>query len=429
MNKNITLIIILILVLLLCSFGGIVSAETETVSMQLENVPLLTIINTIALQYDLNVVVSGDVEKEVTVRLNDVSIFTALNSILHPNGFNYYMDGNVIVIKPTDSKTTGELDAQIITLKYCDPVMAQKALDAYKSEKGKVVILDKTKDGDSNRSTYHPNQILISDYPTVLKKMLNLIADLDIPERLISIEVKIIETTIDSKAKLGFDWPTQINANLGAKSVSEPDATSSSQVDFDNSVGIMDLETKDWVWGTLSIDQMNIVLNLLEQNDNSKLISDPRITTVENHEALIQIQTIIPIPTINRFSEAASTTDILTFFDEEVGISLRVTPRINENGMITMDVNPIIEDIIGFAGPADNQKPITTQRSIKTRITVKNGETAALGGLLKENEIIVKRKVPGLSLIPILGNLLFTSHSTEKKTTDLLILITPTIIQ
>ena len=205
--------------------------------------------------------------------------------------------------------------------------------------------------------------------------------------------------------------------------------TTEFEITMEDRAASMDLETGQWVWGTLSVGELNAVLDLLEQNNNSKLLSDPRITTLENNEAEIKIQIVIPIPTVNRFTEAASTTDILTFYDEEIGISLKVTPRINEAGKITMDVQPIVEDIIGYAGPPDNQKPITTERSIRTRITVTDGETAALGGLLKESEIQIERKVPLLGSIPFLGKLLFTNKSKEKSTTDLLILITPHIMK
>jgi type II secretory pathway component GspD/PulD (secretin) len=194
------------------------------------------------------------------------------------------------------------------------------------------------------------------------------------------------------------------------------------------SLGRHDLNTGDWTWGKPTVDEVRLVLDLLEQNGNSKLVSDPHITTIENHEAEIKATTIIPIATINRFTEGAATQDIVTFQDEEVGLSLRVTPRVTGEGYITLDVLPTIEDIIGFSGPSENQKPITSSRSIRTRIVVKDGETAALGGLLKENEITQKNRVPFLGHIPVLGGLLFTNTSKEKTKTDLLILITPRII-
>ncbi len=164
------------------------------------------------------------------------------------------------------------------------------------------------------------------------------------------------------------------------KSISNVTSGSSTTTTTGNKFAISkDLNSGSWNWGTLSVDELQIVLDLLDQTNNSKLISNPRITTLENHEAEIKILTIIPIPTINRFSEAATTTDILTFQDEEVGITLRVTPRLNSYGQITMEVHPSVQDIIGFSGPVENQKPITSERSIKTRVTVNDGETAVLG--------------------------------------------------
>ena len=89
---------------------------------------------------------------------------------------------------------------------------------------------------------------------------------------------------------------------------------------------------------------------------------------------------------------------------------------------------PQIEDIIGFAGPSDNQKPITSSRSLRTTVIVNDSETVALGGLLKETEIELTQKFPVLGHIPIIGSLFFTNKSTEKTMTDLIILITPRIM-
>jgi len=429
---NILLIIFLVSVLSLTARGAPLS-DPGRLSLQLEDVPLVSVINSIAQQYDLNIVVSGEVTGSVTLRLNDVSLYSALNAILTPNGYNYFIRDDVIVVKSTQTEAPGEFTSRVVTLKYAEPVIVKKALDSRKSSRGEIIILDKTSEEDSKTSqTYRANRVLITDFPSVIDEMMALVAELDKAERLISIEVKIIETKVDNNSRLGIDWPTAVEASLGGGTTSATETTTSgtlSGITMENKAAAMDLETGQWIWGTLSVGELQAVLHLLEQNNNSKLLSDPRITTLENNEAVIKIQTIIPIPTINRFTEAASTTDILTFYDEEIGISLKVTPRINEPGKITMDVEAIVEDIIGYAGPPDNQKPITTERSVRTRITVSDGETAALGGLLKESEIQIERKVPLLGSIPILGKLLFTSTSKEKSTTDLLILITPHVMK
>jgi type II secretory pathway component GspD/PulD (secretin) len=191
----------------------------------------------------------------------------------------------------------------------------------------------------------------------------------------------------------------------------------------------MDLNSGKWLWGKLSVAQLDATLDLLETNGNSKLLSDPRITVTENHEAEIKIATVIPIQTLNRFTEGAAIQDIVSFEDEEVGISLRVTARINAEGTITLDVAPQVDDIIGYTGPANNQRPIKTTRSIRTRITVNDGESVALGGLLKDDVRKNEQRLPLLGKIPFFGKALFTHTSTEKTTTDLVIFITPKIVK
>jgi len=429
MRKKSALIVILLSCLAVSIFGSTIIKNGEKLSIELEAVSLPMVMNMIAQQYGLNLVLAGNVKGDVTVRLENVEIGTALDAILFPNGYNYYIKDDVIIVKPIDFDAIGELESEIITLRYIDPVTVQKVLESIKSAKGSIVILDKiTADNSgSTGSSFKANKIIISDFPAVISKMMDLIKKMDIAEQVISIEVKIIESQLDSQTKLGVTWPTAITSTFGNTTSSETDATTTS-TSTDNVAGSWNPNNGNWTWGTLSVAQVSAVLNLLEKDGNSKLISNPHVTTLENHEAVIKIETVIPIPTVNRFTEGAATQDILTFYDEEIGISVVVTPRINENGRITMDIIPKIEDIIGYTGNADSQKPITISRSVQTTITVGDGETAALGGLLKEDVITNTQKVPLLGSIPLLGKLLFTSKSQEKSTTDLIILITPKII-
>ena len=423
-------------ILLILLFALNVNAEVhqifkdgEKLTLELEEVSLPMVLNMIAKQYNLNLVLASNVEGEVSIRLDQVDIQTALEAILYPNELNYYIKENVIIVKSNESESFGEFNSSVVTLKYADVNMVLEALNTLKSPKGNVIILDKSGTNSASDGTYTPNKLFISDYPSVVEGMLIAVEELDKPERLISIAVKIIETKVDHSLKIGLNWPTQLNVTLTDAEVN-PSTSTTSTTTTETTTGSLakDLNSGNWVWGKLTVSELTTVLNLLEQNGNSKLISDPHVTTLENHEADITIATVIPIATINRFTEAASTQDIVTFYDEEVGISLKVTPRINENGLITLMVEPKIEDIIGYTGPAESQKPITISRSVKTRITVNDGETAALGGLLKENEIEIRQKVPVLGSIPLIGSL-FTSKSTEKSTTDLIILITPTILK
>jgi len=407
---------------------------TQRLSLTLENVAVAVALQMIAEQNNLNLVVGGAVEGEISLRLVDVDLESALQAILAPGGFNYYIRNDVIVVKPSATHAVGELTSRSITLKYLDPAAIKGAVEARLSDRGTMVTIAPGEEGGRQESRLSPNRIVVTDFPPVIEEIETLVAELDQPPRLVSIEVKIIESKVDSRSKLGFAWPTSVTTSLGKGTQtigqeSQSNGSSESyQAELENVAGSYNPENGRWTWGTLTVDQLTAVLDLLNQSGDSKLISDPHITTQENKEAFIKVQTVIPIATISRFTEGAATQDIQTFYDEEVGISLSVTPRINEGNRITLEVHPQVEDIIGYAGPTDNQKPITASRSLSTTVTVNDGETVALGGLLKETDIVTKQKFPLLGHLPIIGGLLFTNKSTEKTMTDLIILITPRIM-
>ena len=395
-------------------------------SLQLDKVEIGVALQMIAEQNDLNIVVGDAVEGEVSLRLVDVDLESALQAILAPGGYNYYIRNDVVVVKSMATYAVGELVSHSIILKYLDPAAIKGVIESRLSDRGTMVTIGGGNDEGQQKNSHSPNQIVVTDFTAVIDEIVLLVEQLDQPQRQISIEVKIIESKVDSKSKLGFAWPTSLTTSLGAGT--QTIGEESYQAELENVAGSLNPHTGRWTWGTLTVDQLRTVLDLLNQAGNSKLISDPHITTLENHEAYIKVQTVIPIATISRFSEGAATQDIQTFYDEEVGISLYVTPRINEDNRITLDVRAQIEDIIGFAGPSDNQKPITSSRSLKTTVIVNDSETVALGGLLKETEIEQTQKFPLLGHIPIIGSLLFTNKSTEKTMTDLIILITPRIM-
>lgn len=406
---------------------GVVKSSPKTVSLQLENVSIATVLGMIARQHDLNLVVSDSIKGKVTLQLDRVDIYSAFYAILSPNGYNFFEKDGIIIVKSQAVTAPGELVSKVIRLNYIDPITVRKALLPSKSDKGDIIVLEPA-DENSNDKTYRPNRLLITDLPAVVDNLTAIISQLDVPERMISIEVKIIETIIDDESKLGIAWPTQATLNVGTgQRTTQSTTTTGTTTSLINSAGSIDLNGGRWTWGTLSAEQLTAVFEFLQKNGKSKLISDPHLTVLENHQAEIRIETIIPIPTISRFTEGAATADIQTFEDVEVGIVLLVTPRINTDGRITLDVYPKVEEIIGFTGSTEAQKPITSSRSIRTVVTVNDGETIALGGLLKEGKIERVQKVPLLGSIPLIGKL-FTHKSVEKTTTDLIILITPRVL-
>jgi len=399
--------------------------DTEImVSLNFDNTPIASVLKMLATQNNLNLVVASAVEGEISITLDKVTLRSALDAILLPNGYNYHIADNIIIVKDADRQIAGELTPQTYRLNYIDAAAAQAAIEPVLSDKGKSVVLAKPVEqgnaGQSPIGTY----LVVYDYPAVHRILKPFLDKIDIRKRQVSVEVKIIETNLSKDEQLGINWPKSVAASINGVPSPGP---ALGTYDESTEAAIMPLENGNWQLGYLTVHQMDIVIDFLEQRGNSKLLSNPRLTTMEDETATIQISTVYPIQTINRFSEGAVIQDIVTFQDEEVGISLRVTPHINDDSAITMEVNPVVEEIIGYSGTADNQKPITSERSVNTIVTVQNHETLVLGGLLKETQIENEEKVFLLGSIPFLGAL-FTSHGSEKKTTDLLILITPRIV-
>ncbi len=425
MKRKILIICIIFGLLQAAALAGTVDLSRK-ISLQFERQPIGLVLKVIAQQYNLNIVQSGDMEKQISVKLENVALSDALKAILNSNGFNYYFSGDVVVVKPLDRNAEGETEAKVITLNYISPGAAMNAATDMLSSKGKMKIVEDPAQTNKGAGTPRASRLVIVDLPEVVEKVSAFLNSIDSPQIQIGIEVKMIEVNVTNDKTYGMTWPTSLTARASGIETDNVSTTTSSSA-APMALGQVQLPKGKWEWGKLSVDEVQVVLDFLQQSGHSKVISDPRITTLDNCEAEINVSTVVPIQTINRFSEAGATQDIVTFQDEEIGISLLVTPHIIDGGRILLDVLPMVSEIIGYSGPEGNQKPIRTERSIRTKIAVKTGETAVLGGLLKESKIENNQRIFLLGSLPIVGNL-FRHKSIQNSTTDLMILITPTII-
>ncbi len=163
---------------------------------------------------------------------------------------------------------------------------------------------------------------------------------------------------------------------------------------------------------------VDATLQALESQNKANIISNPRITTVNNREASVVVGKQIPL-IVQDFAGNA-VTQMTT-----IGIKLSVTPHINTGNRITMDVHPEVSDL---ASQATVQGGIIINTTMAdTRVMVNDGETAVIGGLIRSNESTTKRGIPVLMDVPLLGNL-FRSNSTTKQKRELLIFVTPKIL-
>jgi len=169
-------------------------------------------------------------------------------------------------------------------------------------------------------------------------------------------------------------------------------------------------------------------LDLLEQNGAAHLLSEPSILCTNNKEAEIYVGRTMSILTQAQQSTTGLSNIVNNYSREDIGLTLKVKPRLSSNNQVTLEVETIIEDVLESDSPSAD-RPTTTKRTVKTNAIVQNGETIVLGGLIKRAGGKGTTKVPFLGDIPVLGELLFTHNSDVERETNVVIYLTPYIVR
>jgi type IV pilus assembly protein PilQ len=386
-------------------------------SMTFKDADILSVLRMLSKQNHLNLVASSDVKGRVTVHFSEVSLDEALETILKANGYDYYIEKDIIFVKPIEADRNTSVSTKVYDLKYVDALDMKETLTPFLTKKGRMEALSRTRNGFPDEKRAH--LLVVSDASFRVSAMDSIIQRLDVPLAQLMIEVRMYETTLGDDQKVGVGLPTSISAStVDARNPDDPTTLTSY-------TALIPLEDKlqNVVMGKLTVDKLAMSLNFMKSQTQSKLLSNPKILTMDNQKAEISVGTTIPIQTISRSASG----DIITFTDKNVNVTLKVTPKTNPDSMITLLIEPTIEDIIGYTGSGDNRQPIISRRYAKTQVMVKNEESVVIGGLLKEVETETVQKVWLLGDLPLLGKL-FTNKFKEKKKTDLLIFITPHIL-
>ena len=170
---------------------------------------------------------------------------------------------------------------------------------------------------------------------------------------------------------------------------------------------------------------MYATVDLLKRYNAVNILSVPRLMCTDNRESSFQVGQVIPV-TKGSTSELSNPSAVQSNYDyKDTGLTLTVTPHIRGDNLVAMDIKQTTEDVMTAPGVTT---PITSKREVNTSVVVGNGETIILGGIIKETERSMKRKTPGLSYIPLIGNL-FQKVSKEKEKVDFVIFLTPQIIE
>jgi len=387
-------------------------ALLQTVSMQFRDATVQDVVRLLTTSYAMNVILHRDLletgrDIPISLSLNNVTIESALDIILKINGYDWYLDGEIIVVKPVAEIFQGELLTKIYELKFADGAIISGALaNGILSLKGTSAAFSTGIESSFN------DRLMVSDTRTNIPAIDKFIESLDKKTQQIHISVKFIETTLSADEHLGINWG--LRADLVGPTL--PDTSG--------------LFVNIGKWNELSMAQLSLpvftsILQLLTTDNETKLLQEPQVTTFNNSPATINVGTSIPV-LVPQAEGGVFGVNPYTFEAQNVDIKLQVTPRINSDGLVSLAIDAQIQAIIGYVGP-DADRPIVSTRSTQTNVRVADGRTLLIGGLILNDESQAVDKVPFLGNLPIIGRL-FTNTVGKTSQRELLIFITPSIV-
>ncbi len=406
----------------------------EVVSFEFVSQPIKSALRLLAGANDLNMVITEGVEGLVTMDLRGVTLRQALNNIVHTHDCEYIVANGIITVKSVKTVYTGGSITKVYRLKYANANNVAEVIRQVVSGDSLVKVfypeflsfVDAGKNRkESNKVAVQgirrSSTIVVTDRPEKIAQVDDVIAELDRAPIQIMIESKLIELSPVNKNELGINWDKTINTVLWGQSIlSGGDVNNYSVINPDPGNG------GDWQMASLSAGKYQAVLDFLKEKTDTKLKSNPRLLARDNEESSISVGTTVPVPRIQRGLGGQG--DMVTFEYKEVNIQLNVTPHVSGSDEITMYVNPVIEEITGWVEYLEHRAPITDKRTVNSIVSVRNGETVVIGGLIKSQRVRTNQKVWLLGSLPLIGKL-FQHEKFEDKQTDLMIFITPRIIQ
>ncbi len=256
------------------------------------------------------------------------------------------------------------------------------------------------------------NSIVIMASPSEFGVIETALKRIDIPPRQVLVEVTLIEVGLTDELRFGLQWHFEFGGN---------------QVTFGQSTQ-PSAELPGFAWTNTVSSSSSAVLNALEAISDVQVLSAPKLLVLNNHSATLQIGDEVPVPTSSSVSTVDSNAPIVnTIQYRNTGVILTVTPRINEGGLVMLDVEQEVSTVVETS-TSGIDAPTIQQRRMTSTVAVQNGSTIALGGLIRKSISRSESGVPFLKDIPLLGAAFRNTDIVERRS-ELVILLTPRIIR
>ena len=456
-----------------------------------EAMDVVDLIKFLAQKADLNVVIGREVTGTTKLMVKDVTLGDALEIVLAANNLAYEVKGNIIKVMSDKEYLAlyGEgfydrKQAKIIQLRYATPSKIAALLEQVKSSIGKIVYDDGTgslvlidtpdkikemegvvqqaelptvlrvmptvttnfalqyakvedlepqitalltKDGSIGqlRTDKRTKTLVVTDLPHVVQKIADVVRLFDRENKQVFIEAKIVQVNLTDSFKLGVNWD-HVLEGLGPRFTLDtvsafPLGLSSATPTAPASFGQLTYRT------VVGGNDLNMVVEALSTMGDTKVLSSPHIATMDGQEATLKVIQNQPYAEL---TYEVGTTNITgkSYKFIEVGVTLAVTPRINENNFITMEIKPEISTIIGTYDAAGGQGvPIVKKSVAETTVSVKDGVTIIIAGMINETKDKQVSGIPLLRSIPVLGAL-FRWTTEDTANAETIVFLTPRIV-
>ena len=442
------------------------------------------LIKFLAVKGDLNVIVGRDVTGTTKLMLKDVPLGDVLEVVLAANNLAYEVRGNII--KVMSDKEYRDLhgegfyerkQAKILQLKYASAKDMAAMLEPIKSAVGKIVsdpatgtlvLIDTpekiremeavvkqaemptvlrenptvttnfvlqyarvediepqitpilNKEMGQVRSDKRTKTLIVTDLPNNVKKIAEMVTAFDKEQRQVFIEAKIVQVTLNDDFRMGVDWSKFVFEGLHPRFVASAD----SHFPSGDTAAMLSYRTI-----AAGVD-LGAVVQALQTVGDTKILSNPHIAVLDGQEATIKVVTSQPYAELSYDSGSTNVT-AKTYKFIDIGTTLGVTPRINDEGFITVNIKP---EVSSQTGTYDTLQvggqgiPIVQKSSAETSVVVKDGVTIIIGGMIEEKNVKNMTGWPLLCRIPLLGAL-FRNSETQTLNTELIVLLTPRIVK
>lgn len=396
------------------------------VTLDFREADIRNVLKVLSYKSGLNIIAGPEVVGMVNIQLKDVPWEKALDVILSTYGYGYERKGTIIMVTSIENLKKRREDAKLMAdqeplstetfvLTFSKASDVRDSLDKMKTPRGSVNFDKRT------------NSVIVTDVLSNLQLMRDVVKTLDTVTRQVLIEAKIIETTLEKTENLGIDWTVTGKVTGTKRETSFPwDGTSSINRFIPTGTPAA---AAAFTYGTIDFSAFQAILKMLKSRTDTHIVSNPKIVTLDNQPAQIKVGKQYPIPNYT-FNEQQAKMQVSGINYMDIGVIFNVTPHINNAGMVTLEIEPTVTDIITSVPVGlDVSMPILSSESVKTTVMIGDGQTLVIAGLIKDKKGDTRSKVPILGDIPIVG-LLFQKKTTVDGAvkTDLLIFLTPHII-